>query len=371
MDKYIMVGADVHDKSMLLKIAEGRGNPAKRSFTNNAAGWKAMIAHLTKRAELAGGARIVLAYEASCLGFALYDTLRDSGIECHVLAPTKIARSSDHRRRKTDESDAERLLEIVRAHCLAGNELPSVWVPDLQTRDDREIVRARLDAAEKLTALKAQVRSLVKRNGLKRPERAGKGWTRIYRAWLGGLANRASGLGYGARVALGSLLRQIEAIEQEIVALDAQVEALTGTVRYAEPARALIAEKGIGILTAMVYLVEMGDLSRFGNRKKVGAFVGLVPSSNESGESGERKGHITHQGPWRVRRVLCQATWVRVRTDPDAKAAYERIVKRSPKHKKIAVVAMMRRLAVLLWHLGRDAQSAQGCFTQEPNTAAA
>ena len=371
MDKYIMVGADVHDKSMLLKIAEGRDRPAKRSFPNNAAGRKAMIAHLSKRAEGAGGARIVFAYEASCLGFDLYDTLRERGIECHVLAPTKIARSSDHRRRKTDERDAERLLEILRGHYLAGNELPSVWVPDTETRDDREIVRARLDAAEKLTALKAQVGSLLKRNGLKRPDRTGKGWTRMYRAWLGGLANRVGALPYGARVALGTLLRQMEAIEQEIVALDAQVEALTETVRYAEPSRALMREKGVGLLTAMVFLTEMGDLSRFRNRKQVGAFLGLVPSSDESGESGERKGHITHQGPWRVRRALCQAAWARVRTEPEAQAAYERIVKRNPKHKKIAVVAMMRRLAVLLWHLGRDAQRRGGCFAYDLSTAAA
>ena len=72
-----------------------------------------------------------------------------------------------------------------------------------------------------------------------------------------------------------------------------------------------------------------------------------------------------------MRRALCQATWARVRTEPRARAAYERIVKRNPKHKKIAVVAMMRRLAVLLWHLGRDAQWRAKCFTPAKNTAAA
>lgn len=371
MDKYIMVGADVHDKSMLLKIAQGRGKPKKGSFANTADGRQAMIRHLKDFAKSAGGARIVLAYEASGLGFGLYDVLCEAGITCHVLAPTKIARSADHRRRKTDERDAERLLEILRGHYLAGNELPSVWVPDARTRDDREIVRTRLDAAEKLTALKAQVGSLLKRKGLKRLDHLGKGWTRMYRAWLGGLSNRAGALPYGARVALGSLLRQMASIEEEIACLDDQVEAMTETARYADPARALMAEKGVGVLTAMVFLAEMGDLRRFRNRKQIGAFLGLVPSSDESGESGEHKGHITHQGPWRVRRVLCQAVWARVRTEPQAKAAYEQIVKRNPKHKKIAVVAMMRRLAVLLWHLGRDAQWRGGCFVPEKNLAAA
>ena len=362
MDKHIMVGADVHDKSMLLKIAEGRGKPRKRSFGNTADGRRAMIRHLKDGAKGAGGARIVLAYEASSLGFGLYDVLCEAGITCHVLAPTKIARSPDHRRRKTDERDAEGLLEILRGHYLAGNALPSVWIPDPETRDDREIVRARLDAAEKLTALKSQIRMLLKRNGLQTPARAGKGWTKTYRAWLRTLAGRSGALGYGACVALGSLLRQMAAIEGEIARLDDQVEALTGTVRYAQPARALMGEKGVGVLTAMVFLAEMGDLSRFRNRRQIGGFLGLVPSSDESGESGERKGHITHQGPWRVRRALCQATWTRVRTDPHEQAAYQRIVRRNPKHKKIAVVAVMRRLAIRLWHIGRDAQRRGRCF---------
>ena len=51
---------------------------------------------------------------------------------------------------------------------------------------------------------------------------------------------------------------------------------------------------------AMVYLTEMGDLSRFANRQQVGAFLGLVPSSFETGKDDDRKGHITHQGPSRV-----------------------------------------------------------------------
>ena len=371
MDNCIMIGADVHDKSVLLKIAAGREKPAKRSFANDSAGRKAMIQHLKKCANATDCARIIFAYEASSLGFGLCDRLHEAGIECHVLAPTKIARSADHRRRKTDERDAEGLLEILRGHILAGNELPSVWIPDPETRDDREIVRARLDAAEKLTALKSQVRMLLKRNGLRRPSRLSKNWTNAYEAWLRGLLRPASVMAPGARVALGTLLRQIKAIKQEIATLDAEVEAMTETVRYGGPARALIEEKGVGLLTAMVYLTELGDLSRFTNRKQVGAFLGLVPSSDESGESGERKGHITHQGPWRVRRVLCQATWSRVRHDAEAEAAYQRIVKRNPKHKKIAVVAAMRRLAVRLWHIGRNAQQRHGCFAPAKDTAAA
>jgi transposase len=214
MAKCIMVGCDLHDKTMLLMIAEGRDRALKRSYDNNPSGRKAMIAALKKRASDAGGARVFFAYEASCQGFGLHDELTDTGFACYVLAPTKIAKSVKQRRDKTDEKDAQRLLELLRGHVLAGNELPTVWVPDPQTRDDREVVRARLDATEKLTRLKAQAKSLLKRNGLKKPSGLGKGWTGKYRAWLRELLGEDSALSPGGRVGLGTLLRQLQPFPQ-------------------------------------------------------------------------------------------------------------------------------------------------------------
>ena len=356
MEKYIMVACDVHDETLVLKIAEGRSKARRRTVENTRLGREEMTRFLQERADISGGAKVVLAYEASCQGFGLYDQMRAAGFDCHVLAPTKIARSSQHRRRKTDARDADRLLEILRGHVLAGNALPSVWVPDIETREDREVVRSRMDVSEKVACVKTQVRTLLKRNGQRRPQGLTTIWTRAFEAWLRGLTGPKGTLSHGARVALGSLLRQKAALEEEIARLDAEVEALAQTVRYAEPARSLLAVKGVGLLTAMLFLTEMGDLSRFPGRKQVGAYLGLVPSSDESGPEADRKGHITHQGPWRVRRALCQATWARVRTDPDEKLVYERIVGKNPKHKKIAVVAAMRRLAVRLWHIGGEAQ---------------
>ena len=188
MQEYIMVGCDLHDRSMLLKIARGREEAKKRSFSNDAGGRAAMIEYLRAEAEAAGAAKVLFAYEASGQGFGLYDELTDAGFECHVLAPTKMPPSAKQRKNKTDERDALRVLEVVRGHVLAGNSLPSVWIPDLQTRDDRELVRARLDAGRKLTRLKAQVQSLLKRNKVARPACVGRGWNDRFRTWLAGLS---------------------------------------------------------------------------------------------------------------------------------------------------------------------------------------
>lgn len=361
MRKVIMIGCDLHQESMVLKIAEDRQTPETRLVKNTAPGRAAMIADLRRRAEAAGGARVIFAYEASGQGFGLYDQLTAAGIECYVLAPTKIARSARRQREKTDEKDALDLLDLLRAHVLAGNQLPTVWIPDAKTRDDRELVRMRLEVGEKITALKAQVQSLLKRYQLRRLPGLGKGWTKPFRGWLRELAKplagRKSPLEAGGRAALASLLRQLQFLEEEEERLDNLVAVLACSPRYEAGMQRLTAICGVGVLTAIVFLTELGDLSRFVNRRQIAAYLGLAPSSNESGEQRDRKGHITHQGSHRVRKVLCQATWSRVRSSEEEKAVYQRIKAKNPKKGKIAVVASMRRLAVRMWHRGREAQA--------------
>lgn len=354
MDKFIMVGCDLHGRTMLLKMAQDRGEAAKRSWSNDCSSRLKMIQDLQRRARQAGGARIVFAYEASGSGFVLCDELTAAGIECHVLAPTRIERSVKHRRRKTDERDAQRVLDILRAHLLAGVELPSVWVPDRQTRDDRELVRRRLDVAEKRSGVKTQIRWLLKRNAVESSMAPASPWTCEYGCWLQDLAD--THLRGGGAMALSSLLRQLDWLSREIELLDKQVRSLARAERYAGPVAALRRYKGVGLLTAMVFLTEMGDLSRFSNRRQVGSFLGLTPASQESGEAEDRKGHITHQGPSRVRKVLCQAVWSRVGCVTSEQVAYQRLVAKNPKHKKIAVVARMRTMAIWMWHTGRAAQ---------------
>jgi len=352
MSKAIICGTDAHDNSLVCRVGVDIGEPETLSFGNTRSGRKKLFDFLNAQKQKHGAERVVLAYEASSLGFGIYDDCVSSGIECFVLAPTKMRKSRKDMKQKTDVKDAQLILETLRAHILGGNELPSIWIPDDQTRDDRELVRCRLDAAHKLTALKTQVQTLLKRNGVIKPKRAGNSWTKTCRAWLDVLL-----LPNGARIGLSSLLRQIAHAEAEIKLLDAEVERLSESRRYAEPAKALVEQlKGVGLLTAMVYLTEMGDLRRFSNRKQVGSFLGLAPSSNESGEVSDHKGHITHAGPARVRKVLCQASWCRVRLDAQEHLVYERLVAKNPKKKKIAVVASMRRLGIKMWHVGLEAQ---------------
>lgn len=352
MKKSILAGCDLHDRSMLVVASFGSSAVQKKTIPNTNAGRKSLLKWLR---EWAAGAPIIFAYEAAALGFGLHDELVAEGLTCHVLAPSKLARSPKQVRNKTDEKDARDIHAVLRGHYLAGNPLPGIWIPDAETRDNRELLRARLDAQEKCSAVKTQIRCFIKRTALNRPDDLGKTWTQGYRNWLKDLSECDAPLAPGARSNLGSLLRQMNMLEEEVKLKDQEIAALAQTQRFAKTAKALTTLAGVGALTAMVFLTEMGDLKRFKNRRQIGSFLGLAPSAYESGESSDRKGRITRQGPSRVRHVLCQAAWGCVRGDPHEKEIYERIVIKNPKRKKKALVATMRRLAIRMWHTAKSA----------------
>lgn len=363
MTECIFVGCDLHDRKLVLQVAVDRGEATKRTWDNTPGGREGMIGWLGELSRRHGGAAVWFVYEASSEGFGLYDELTEAGLRCEVLAPTRLAKSSKERKTKTDSNDAHRLLERVRGHVLGGNKLPTVWVPDGLTRDRRELVRSRLKVADKLGSVKTQIGSLLKRHRLGRPVGLGSGWTRLYVAWVKSLASGSSdGLGFGARAALSGLLRELALYESTRRELDQAVEALSRTPRYRVTTEALCEQRGVGVLTSMVYQTEMGPLGRFPNRKRSGSYLGLTPGSAESGEVSDRKGRITREGPSRVRKVLCQAVHVWLRGNPSEDAAYKRIVRRNPKHKKKAVVAAMRRMGIRLWRIGAEAQRRAGVF---------
>lgn len=355
MCKVIMIGCDLHDSTTVLLAADGPGTPVRKGFvTANRVG---MIDWIKDFAAQRGATRIVFAYEASGQGFGLYDDLTDAGVECHVLAPTHLPHSAHSRKRKTDDHDALMVLDEVRAHVLAGRKLPAVWVPDHQTRDDREAVRLRLELAAQRTRLKNQIRNLLKRAPLALPDdfSAGGDWSQRSVAWLRDVAaGTTGGLREGIRTALTSLIELHGGLSLQIKTLDRAITRLSRTERYAGQFRRLQLLPGVGTLTAMVFLTELGDLARFANRRQLAAYLGLAPSSFESGQIDDRKGHITKQGPARVRHVLCQAAWATLRTSPEWRAKYDRIRRGSKTRSRVAIVAIMRQLGVLMWQTARS-----------------
>ena len=353
MTKVTMIGCDLHDRSMLLKVAVGTEKSLEKSFPNDADGRCKMVEFLMEFSQKHDCSRIVFVYEASGQGFGLFDFLTSFGIECLVLSPAHLPKSAKEKKNKTDSKDAQMLLEKARGYVLAGNELPIVWTPPKALRDDRELVRARLEAAEACTRIKLQIFSMLKRYGIPTPAwfQKNRSWTRNFVKWLKEQAERMSEV---VSPVLMTHIQRFELYQAQITDLDRCLRHLAKTPRYEKSVEALRELPGVGLLTALTFLTEMGDLTRFSNRREVAAYLGLCPSSFESGDVDDRKGHITRQGPGRVRKVLCQAAWAGVRTDATTRAAWVRIQGGKQGRGKKAIVAIMRKLAIVMWHRAVD-----------------
>ena len=321
MSKVIMIGCDLHDRNMLLRFAIGKGKPSERGFSNDRLGRDLLMEWVNELKEERGADRVLFAYEASGQGYGLCDFLEGHGVECYVLSPNQLPKTPKSAKQKTDPKDAQMILEQLRGFVLAGNKLPIVWIPPQRLRNDRELVRARLDSADDTTRIKLQILSMLKRFGIEKPVWYTTRWPKRFVAWL---REQASELDSVVRPVLESLIDRFELYRKEQSKLDKAIRDLSQQGRYRSAHDELRKLPGVGLLVAMTFLTEMGDCMRFDNRREVAAYLGLCPASYESGKADDRKGRITRQGPHRLRKMLCQAAWTSIR-DSEEMADYRRI----------------------------------------------
>ncbi len=108
--RHIFVGIDLGDKNSVARIAVDREKSERMGFVNSRSGRGRLFREVKRRAEEAGGAEIVMAYEASSCGFVLSDEAEAAKIRCWVLAPTKMEKSVEQRKHKNDDRDADAIV---------------------------------------------------------------------------------------------------------------------------------------------------------------------------------------------------------------------------------------------------------------------
>ena len=184
------------------------------------------------------------------------------------------------------------------AHLLRTNLLTEAWIAPKDVRDVRALLRHRISLVRTGTSLQSRIRAVLADAGIR--EDVGSLWTRDGRAWLASLDLPAA-----RRAIVDDCLAVIDALNEPIKRLRSE----TGLADVDPRVDALTKLYGIGPLTAMLLVAEIGDIARFPSARKLCAWAGLTPSVRNSDRT-VRHGHITKQGsPTFAGRWWKRRTW--------------------------------------------------------------
>ena len=322
----IYVGMDVHRKRSQVALLDEHGvQLANRNLPNDPAELVSILGSLEPGTPVA--------FEAAYGWGWLVDLLEDLELEPHLVHPSRC-KAIASARLKNDKVDARTLAQLLRADLL-----PEAWIAPQQVRDQRALLRHRAWLGRIVTAAKCRVHAVLADRGVQLTERL---WTTAGRAWLTDLDLPAV-----QRTIVDDCCGLIDAIGPLVARLERDLLARA----MPDPrVQALQVLPGIGPITAMTLVAEIGDVDRFPTARKLCAWGGLTPAVRNSDRK-VRHGHITKQGsPW-VRWVLEEAAQ-KAKTRPPFARFYAECAGR--RGKQIATVAVARKLLARSFHILKE-----------------
>jgi transposase len=333
--KTIYVGIDVHEKDLqVAKVLDGICLGNHRMAVNS----QALIDHLNSRYP---GATFKCVYESCAWGFTLQRELSSAGMECIVVHAADVSSNDKEKKRKTDKVDAHKL-----ARNLASGDLTAIYVPDEDLQKERNLIRFRKKLVGDLNRSKNRLKSLLKYQGINIPQQLGKknNWSYNFMNWVEEEANKDILL----KDTLLLMLDQIKSLRQLLLKTERALRKLM-QARHNEKAKLLMTAPGIGRTIAMLFLLEIGDIKRFGSFDALNDLVGFCPDTDSSGDT-ERDRGITSRRHKQLRSALIEAAWQAIRIDPALMDAYQKLIKRLKGHQAIVRIArkLLRRMRAIL-----------------------
>ena len=276
-----------------------------------------------------------LAVEATTNTWAVTALLQPFVAEVVVSNPLRT-RAIAEAKIKTDKVDA-----LVLAQLLRCDFLPRVWIPDEATRQQRHQCTERANLVADRTRIKNRIHAVLHQRLIEAPYH--DLFTPAALSWLEQLQLDAPG-----RSALNRHLRQLAAIENELVQL---TDELASEAHASPSAKLLMTLPGIDFPVALTLLAVLGDVTRFPSADKAAAYLGLAPSTHQSGHHCYH-GPITKQGSGHGRWMMVQAAQS-LAVHPGPLGVFFRKLARK-KNRNVAVVATARKLVTIAWHMLRN-----------------
>jgi len=290
--KYI--GLDAHKDSLSVSFKEQFGDHAQYigKINTTPAAVQKMVDQLNPDGEV-----LSFCYEAGPCGYGLYRQLTEMGHECMVVAPSLIPQKKGNRI-KNDRRDS-----LTLAESLHANILTPVWVPTPEHEAIRDLTRAREDFKLLEKQAKQRLSSFLLRQGCNYDSKKSN-WTQAHFRWMESIKFESP----YQQIVFQEYINLVKHLMSKEADLQQEMCKVMDAWKLKPLVEALMAMRGIAMISAMTIVAELGDLTRFETANQLMTYLGLVPSQHSTGKK-EKKGGITKTGNSHVRRILVESAW--------------------------------------------------------------
>jgi len=329
----IFAGIDVHKKSWKVSIRSEQME--LKTFSQNPSADE--LSNYLKRNYPLADYHVV--YEAGFCGFSHQREFSQSGVNCIVVNPADVPTTDKEKRRKSDTVDCRKL-----GRSLSKGELTGIFIPDVEQQDDRDIIRTYNQMVKDQTRHKNRIRGWLNFQGVTFAESDSRYWSNNFITWLKELSLTSS-----ARIALDLKLQGYQQARGMVLAATRQVRILSRQERYRKKIALIRTVPGVGEITALLFVTEVGNINRFKSLDVLCDYVGLVPNTHSTGDK-EIVSGLTRRANHQLREKLIEASWTAVRTDPAMTMAFNNYCSRMKKNNAIIRVAkkMLNRIRYVM-----------------------
>ncbi len=258
-----------------------------------------------------------------------------------------LIQPEERKKRKTDRRDAAALSELLwvnRGRLLEGKPVRGLRQVDIASPTDQEnrrLTTLRKESRQARTRIINKIKHIIRRHNLQWQLPTKTFPTLAAIAWLKKLVLPAID-----RLEMNHLLEDLEHAEQRFEELE---DVIAERGDDSEQAMLLGSMPGVGRFTALALSCRVGRVERFPRAHSLANYWGLTPGCRNSGENNQRLGSITKAGSSMARWLLAQVAYQALRKDGRLREWYKRIKRR--RGSSIARVAVMRKLATIVWHM--------------------
>lgn len=267
------------------------------------------------------GAEYFSAYEAGFCGFSVHRKLESYGINNIVVNPADIPTTDKEKKQKEDQRDSRKI-----ARSLKNGELEPIYVPSRRIEELRGLVRYRKSLVKEISRNKVRVKAFLHHNGIDIPfelNGASQYWSSNFTKWLGTVSLTTD---FGTIVLLKTL-ETINHLRKTLLSVTNDLKRIVAqNEMYYTLVNNLKSIPGIGFVVALTILTEIVEINRFKNLDCLCSFIGLVPTTNSSGNQ-DRTGNITRRSNKPLRGVLIESAWIAIRSDSSMSLAYSNLCK--------------------------------------------